>query len=176
MICTLDIFITKLQLFINSLPKGEVIALEGRCASGKTTIAKGLENVTIIHCDDYFAKDDVLDFKRLSNDIDNCKELIKNKKTNKYKYLAYDCHNQKYIEKELIIKDYLLVEGVYGYSDKLKDKYDKLCFVVVSKDEQNKRLLTRGEDIYNKFVSIWIPREEKYFENNKYVEIADALI
>ncbi len=177
---SLDLKCKKLQMYLSLHKKATVFSLEGRCASGKTTISKMLENVTVLHCDDYFTENEPLDFIRLKEDIENIKKLMKNKSQSDdnltYKYTAYDCHSKSYYQKEVVVKDYLLVEGVFSYHQNIRESIDKLLFMVVTKDVQNERLMKRNKDMYDKFIRVWIPREEQYYSNNKYIEYADELI
>ena len=167
--------VLKLQKYIDSLPSNKltIIALEGRCASGKSTITNKLNNVTIIHADDFFSKTDLLNFDALD------KVLSKLKLNEKLEYTVYNCMNDTYqtkiIEK---IKPVVIVEGVYSFHQKIRNYYDKLIYVETSKELQISRLKARtnSQTLYDKFINIWVPREEEYYNSNNYVEISDIII
>lgn len=171
----LEYRITKLQNFIDQLPtdKLTLISVEGKCASGKTTICNKLTGVTIIHADDFFSKIDVLDFKKLESIINNL-EIGKS-----ISYVAYDCQNDSFYEKELInISPVVIIEGVFSYKEPLKKYYDKLVFFETTKELQKIRLLkkTNNKTIIDNYLKKWIPREDKYFDEHNYILDADIII
>lgn len=175
MFLPLEFRILKLQKFIDSLDlsKLNIIAVEGRCASGKTTICNKLQNATIIHADDFFSKTDLLDYDLLKKLLDKL-QIGKN-----IKYTAYSCQTNSYYEKEIIdVKPIVIIEGVYSYSNPLKKYYTNLVYIETSKDLQSKRLMqkTNNKNIIDSYLNKWIPREEAYFNENNYIEIADLII
>lgn len=175
-----DIRVNKLNDFINSLSDKSIIAVEGRCASGKTTITNQLESinksVTVIHADDFFSpnKSDRLDFNRLIKLI----ETIKKEKENKViEYEVYDCKTKSYYNKNLTIKKYIIIEGVYSFDERLREYYDKMIFFIVDKQTQKNRLEQRcNKELLEKFNCIWIPREEDYYNKYDFILKADSLI
>jgi len=58
----------------------------------------------------------------------------------------------------------------------LIDIYDLKIFLGISREEQNRRLLERsGPELYEKFQTIWIPMEDRYFEAFKIKEKSDLI-
>lgn len=172
---SLDIRTNKLQLFLDNLPKDKltVIALEGRCASGKTTISNNIKNATIINADDFFSKNDVLDFELLYKLLSQ----LEIKKTVTYK--VYSCSTNEYYFKTIKkVEPIVIIEGVYSYHPKIRKYINRLVYVETTKKLQYERLKQRTENlqIYNKFINVWIPREEKYFNENTYIIDADIII
>ncbi len=172
---TTELRTKKLEQYIDSLPKETltIIAVEGRCASGKSTITSNLKDITLIHADDFFSKTDVLDFDLLE-------QLIKKLKIGEtINYTAYNCSNETYFTKTLEnIKPIVIIEGVYSYHPKVRKYINRLVYFEVTKDLQINRLKNRttNQFLYNKFINIWIPREEKYFSDNTYIIDADIII
>ncbi|HRX14386.1 MAG TPA: hypothetical protein P5087_05165, partial [Eubacteriales bacterium] len=84
-------------------------------------------------------------------------------------YKKYDCQTDTFTDESTQPRQINIVEGVYSASNGLAEKYDiivKLCANCVT---QQKRLLSRsGEDILKKYKGIWLPLENKYFENNNF--------
>ena len=164
-----------------------VIAIDGPCGGGKTTLAAEIEKelgFNILHMDDFylpFQERDKnwmniiaghMDFNRL---IENVLEPYKSgKKTN---YVSYDCHSDKYLQEIPIdISKILVIEGSYT-SHPILDKYVALkVFVDIDKDEQVKRLTKRNPDVVDKFLAMWVPFENNYFESLKIKEKSDVVV
>ena len=164
-----------------------VISIDGPCGGGKTTLATEIEKelgFNILHMDDFylpFQERDKnwmnivaghMDFNRL---IENVLEPYKyGKKTN---YVSYDCHSDKYLQEIPIDLDKILIlEGSYT-SHPILDKYVALkVFVDIDKDEQVKRLTKRNPDVVDKFLSMWVPFENRYFEELKIKENSDVVV
>ena len=171
-----QMYIDQVKANINTLDKKVLIALEGRCASGKTTISKLIKDVTLIHIDDFFdeKKEDRLNYKELINLLNRIKyakvgEIIE--------YNAFSCRDWKYYKKEITVNNVILFEGVYSYSEEIRDYFDKVIFSVISKDEQLYRLNKRENEYYlQKYLNEWIPREEEYYESFDFVSNANILI
>ena len=176
---SVDLRVKKLQNYIDLLNEKNnryIVSLEGRCASGKTTLSKELKNITLIHVDDFF---DEKGLERLNyKDLKNLLEKIKNANIgDKITYKAFNCRNWSYYEKEIVVSKVVVVEGVYSYSEEIRSYFDKLVFSVISKEEQLNRLQKRESEKYlQKYLNIWIPREEEYYKTFDFVSNADILI
>ncbi len=176
---SVDLRVKKLQNYIDLLNEKNnryIVSLEGRCASGKTTLSKELKNITLIHVDDFF---DEKGLERLNyKDLKSFLERIKNANIgDKIIYKAFSCRNWSYYEKEILVSKVIVVEGVYSYSEEIRSYFDKLVFSVISKEEQLNRLQRRESEKYlQKYLNIWIPREEEYYKTFDFVSNADILI
>ena len=164
-----------------------VIAIDGPCGGGKSTLASEIEKelgFNILHMDDFYLPFDKrdknwmniiaghMDFNRL---IEKVLEPYKSgQKTN---YVSYDCHSDKYLQEIPIDLDKILViEGSYT-SHMVLDKYvDLKVFVDIDKDEQVKRLTKRNPDVVAKFLAMWVPFENNYFESLKVKEHSDLVV
>ena len=184
-----QMYIDQVKANINTLDKKVLIALEGRCASGKTTISKLIKDVTLIHIDDFFdeKKEDRLNYKELINLLNR----IKNAKVGEIiEFNAFSCRDWKYYKKEITVNNVILFEfksfaalffiffeGVYSYSEEIRDYFDKVIFSVISKDEQLNRLNKRENEYYlQKYLNEWIPSEEEYYKSFDFVSNANILI
>lgn len=164
-----------------------VIAIDGPCGGGKSTLASEIEKVlgfNILHMDDFYLPFDKrdknwmniiaghMDFERLIENV--LKPYMSGEKTN---YISYDCHSDKYLQEIPIDLDKILViEGSYT-SHPVLDKYVNLkIFVDIEKDEQIKRLTKRNPDVVDKFLSMWVPFENNYFESLKIKENSDLVV
>lgn len=160
------------------LQKGRItIAIDGPCASGKTTLANYLSDkidAQVIHMDDFFLPFDMRTEKRLSQAggnvhyerfADEVVNVIKNGKS--FKYGVFDCHTGNVINSEPIspLKN-IIIEGSYSLHPEISDDiYDLKIFLEVDGETQLERILNRnGAEALKVFKSKWIPLENKYFE------------
>lgn len=149
-----------------------LVAIDGRCASGKTTIAMNLESMlpcSVFHMDDFFLpiqKRSALpggniDYERI------CKEILQPCKNNAatVRFRPFDCHMQNFAQwmtKE--IKPFVIIEGSYSCHPILFHFFNLHIFITVEKAEQKNRILARnGAKGWNVFMTQWIPLEEEYF-------------
>ena len=152
-----------------------IIAIDGRCASGKTTLAKQLQQelcCNVIHMDDFYLplnKRDAdwqhipgknIDFQSLLNVFGNIKAQ------SEYQFSPYSCQKGAYGEVLTFSSNPItIIEGSYSCHPDLYDHYDVRIFLDISSDEQKKRIHIRnGEEGYARFQKIWIPLEETYFQ------------
>jgi len=80
-------------------------------------------------------------------------------------YRAYLCKTREYTTVEVSALPFLLVEGSYSLHPEVGFEYDLRIFVQVEREVQLQRLLAReGEEGLQRFCSMWMPREDAYFE------------
>ena len=152
-----------------------IAAIDGRCASGKTTAAEEIKkrcDCNVIQMDHFFLQPFQRTEKRLSEPGGNVdyervfKEvLIPLEKGESFSYCPYDCHKQEMGEPVHIdLKRINIIEGSYSCHPFLGRFYDLKIFMTVDKEEQALRIKKRnGERGYINFKEKWIPLEEKYF-------------
>lgn len=181
--------IEKIKKLVNDkkLSGQVVISIDGPCGGGKTTIAKMIEEelgYNILHMDDFYLPFDKrdknwmniiaghMDYDRL---IENVLKPYKEKKQTNY--ISYDCHSDKYLQEIPIDLDkFLVIEGSYT-SNPILDKYvSAKIFVDIDKVEQVKRLTKRNPSVVDKFLSMWVPFENRYFDELKIKDISDLVI
>ena len=164
-----------------------VISIDGPCGSGKSTLALQIEkefDFNILHMDDFylpFQKRDKnwmntiaghMDFDRL---IENVLKPYKDKR--KTNYISYDCHSDKYLQEIPIdCSKLLVIEGSYSSHFVLNEYVDLKIFIDIDKDEQVKRLTKRNPRVVDKFLSMWVPFENNYFNTLKIREKSDLVI
>lgn len=178
----LDLNLRTLQLqnYLDNINNFCIIALEGRCASGKTTITSNLKNVTIIDVDEFFLRKELKTEERLNEiggniDYDLYEQCLQKIKPNTtITYTIFDCTTQSYQEKTIYIKDKVLLVGVYSYHQKIRKYINKLIFLIVDKDTQLERLKQRK--MYLRFINEWVPMEEKYYNSFDFIGSSDILI
>ena len=159
---------------IKNATRRTVIALDGRSASGKTTLAQKIKdktNCAVVHMDDFFVKKERrrsevggnIDFERLITDV-----LIPFKNGEKVIYRPFLCKKGEMGE-EVVIEgiDSLILEGAYSTHTLVEEFLDFSFFLDISKEEQLERIRKRNPDNFEDFINIWIPREEEYFKSKK---------
>lgn len=163
-----------------------IIAMDGRCGAGKTTLASlinaGLGG-NVIHADDFFLRPEQrtkerltspggnLDRERLESEV-----LVPLSRGEKFFYNPYDCRTQGMKDAVCVEPCALnIIEGSYSCHPELRKYYDYSAFLTVDSTEQERRIKLRcGEDGWAAFAEKWIPLEEKYFkecETQKYCDI-----
>lgn len=179
----------KLIKEIKNLDKPHIIiAIDGRCASGKTTLAAELKkelNCNVIHADSFFLRpeqrtktrlntpDGNIDYERLENEV-----LIPLRLGEDFSYRPYDCRTQDFLPPVSVKKNRInIVEGAYSCNPHLFRYYDCTVFMTTDPSEQLKRILNRnGSEGLKAFKEKWIPLEEKYFKKCNIKEQSDFII
>ncbi len=152
-----------------------ILAIDGRCAAGKTTFASELQKKTgccVIHMDDFFLRPQQRTPQRLAQAGGNIdyervlsEALIPLRKNETACYRPYDCHTQSFKQPIIVLPQPLIVfEGSYSCHPKLFSLYDYHIFITLNPDEQLRRIEKRnGPQALSVFKDKWIPLEEKYF-------------
>ncbi len=162
-----------------------VVAIDGMCASGKSTVAAFLASVfdcNIIHVDDFFLPSDKRTTERLSEVGGNMHReklasVLQDALRGDFSYRPYQCWRQK--EGESVYfhnKPLLIVEGSYSMHPELREYYDITAFSKISAEEQLARIKARDPELVDRFVKEWIPMEERYFEAMNISEISRFII
>ncbi|MCM1387999.1 MAG: AAA family ATPase [Bacillus sp. (in: Bacteria)] len=175
---------------IKALPKEEqlqLVAIEGRCAAGKTTLAEHLSkelNCPVIHMDHFFLRPEQRTKRRLSTpggNVDYERFLmevmapLRMGMGKDFRYRPYDCQKKRWAKSiHIIPQDLVIVEGSYSCHPALWENYDLKIFLNVDKDKQLKRIEERGgKDALTAFREKWIPLEEMYFSACRIAEHCD---
>ena len=152
-----------------------LVAIDGRCASGKTTLASLIKeetNCNIIHMDNFFLRAEQRTKERLQEpggnvDYERVKEevLIPLSQGHEFSYQPFDC---KSMELKSPVKTkpaaVTIIEGSYSCHPVLWDFYDLRIFLNTTPEEQLRRIKKRnGTEAAQVFLNKWIPLEEKYF-------------
>lgn len=165
----------------------KTMAIDGRCASGKTTLSNILSekvNAEIIRMDDFFLPLNLRTKERLALPGGNVhyerfiKEVIEPLKEGKsFTYHIFNCSIMDYLgEKKIEGKGLVIIEGTYALSPIFNHYYDKGVFFTLDEEEQKGRLLERSPEKYEAFISRWIPMEENYFNSLRIEENADLVL
>lgn len=176
---------------VNSLKENAnqiVVAIDGRCGSGKSTYAKLLSflfDSPVVHLDDFFlplflrTKERLqqtggnVDYERFSKEV---LSRIKDKKEICYK--PFDCSSMDFGEEiKISYSSVIIIEGSYALHPFFGDYADIKIFSDVNKNIQKERILKRnGEKWAENFFEKWIPMEERYSCEFKIKDKADFII
>jgi len=172
-------FHTLLSLFCNIdalLDEFEqvIIAIDGDCGAGKTTVAKLLAKVydcNIIHMDDFFLQPHQITPERLETPGENIDHerfldsvILPLKTGTTFHYCPYNCQSKTFTTPITITpKQLTIIEGSYSHHPNLSKFYDSKIFIKADKLVQIPRLKARNSrELLEKFKTTWIPMEKKY--------------
>lgn len=151
------------------------IAIDGGCASGKSTLAALLKSVyvcNVFSMDDFFLRPSQRTRERLAEPGGNVdyerfgKEVMEPLLTGEpFSYRPYDCKRQE-LSREVRsdVCRLNIVEGAYSLHPRLRDAYDLTVFLKIEPEEQKRRLFKRNKEMCERFIREWIPLENKYFD------------
>ena len=173
---------------LNRFAAPVLVALDGRCGSGKTTLAAQLaqqfpQSITV-HTDDFYLPPASrvanweqipcanMDLERLRAQV-----LTPARAGQAIPYRAYSCRAGAYLPEQCFAPQPLvIVEDSYSCHPTLADCYDLKVFVTCSKEEQARRLLAREGERYSGFTARWIPLEEGYFAKFQIEQTVDFIL
>ena len=149
-----------------------VVAIDGRCCSGKTTLAAFLARRfggRVVHIDDFFLPFDLRTPDRLAQIGGNIhaerlmQEVLSHIRDTKLYYNRFSCRNGRFEQVRLTGGALTVVEGSYSLLPQLRDFYDLTVFCTIGASSQRKRVTAREGERAQMFFDRWIPMEERYF-------------
>lgn len=165
-----------------------LVALDGRCGSGKTTLAAQLaerfpQSITL-HTDDFYLPPPqrVTGWERIpcaNMHLERLRaEAVAPARAGRAVcYKAYSCREGAYLPPRVFgPAPLVIVEGSYSHHPSLATCYDLRVFVTCSKAEQARRLQAREGARYAAFVERWVPLEEAYFAKYAIEPHADLIL
>ena len=185
--CKILPILRKAKEYVND-NKPCIIAIDGRAASGKTTLANCLKSVLdsdVISMDDFFLPPILrteerlneiggnIHYERFSNEVI---PFLFEKKPFSYRF--FDCSIMDFAGmREIRDKQFRIVEGSYSHHPKFGKYATITIFCDVMPEKQIDRIRKRnGEKMLKTFISKWIPMEERYFENFSIKDNSDFYI
>lgn len=154
-----------------------LIGIDGRCASGKTTLASLLQascDCSVIHMDHFFLRPEQRTEERLREPGGNvdyerfmAEVLFPLCSEEPFSYSPFDCKTQSLMEPVPVNpRPVNIIEGSYSCHPLLKDYYHLKIFLTTTPEEQMRRILLRnGAERAPMFREKWIPLEEQYFSS-----------
>ena len=186
---TLEILHDILTAALDQHPtKPLVLALDGRCGSGKTTLANALARQfpasVVLRTDDFYLPPAQrahgweqtpcanMDLARLRDEA-----LRPAYAGQAAAYRAYSCRQGDFLPPvQLPAQPLVILEGSYSHHPLLTGYETLRVFVTCSKEEQTRRLQAREGERYASFAARWIPLEEGYFAKYQIAENADFVV
>mgnify|MGYP003290817211 CR=1 FL=1 len=152
-----------------------VIAIDGNCTAGKTTLAAVLEkeyDCNVFHMDDFFLRPEQrtadryaqpggnVDYERFREEV-----LLPLKMGVPFAYRPFSCKTFSLRDAvEVTPKALNIVEGTYCLHPFFGDVYDWKLFLSIDPDLQRQRISQRPQHLQERFFTDWIPMEKLYFD------------
>lgn len=152
-----------------------LLALDGACASGKTTLAAFLQKLygcPLFHMDDFFLRPEQRTPERYAEPGGNvdrerflAEVLIPLRTGETVQYRRFDCSTFTVLPPKPIAAGRLnVIEGTYSLHPDLEKQYNLSAVLKIPPDLQRERIITRnGVEMAQRFFDTWIPLEERYF-------------
>lgn len=156
--------------------KPEILALDGRCGSGKSFLAALLSEVfgcSVFHMDDFYLPPERRGEEWMSQPGGNIdrerflKEvLVPLHGGEKISYRPYSCQRGAMMPPTDVQPGRLaVVEGSYSLHTDFRAYYDYCVFLTCLSNVQQRRIFLRSDgNRLHDFLEWWIPAEERYFE------------
>ena len=164
-----------------------IIAIDGKCASGKTTLAAQLSkkyNCNVFRMDDFFLRPEQrtqerymqiggnVDYERFNEEV-----LLPLLSGRAFSYRPFDCQTFTLGAPESApVKKLNIVEGTYSMHPYFSDPYHLKLLTTVDPDTQRRRILERPAFLHERFFTQWIPLENDYFEKLRIADKADLIL
>jgi uridine kinase len=152
-----------------------VIAIDGNCTAGKTTLAAALEkeyDCNVFHMDDFFLRPQQrtaerytqpggnVDYERFRDEV-----LLPLRKGSAFAYRPFSCKTFSLGEPVKVMPKVLnIVEGTYSLHPYFERPYDLKIFLSVDPQVQLERISQRPPHLVQRFITDWIPMEKQYFD------------
>ena len=152
-----------------------VIAIDGNCTAGKTTLASVLAkeyDCNVFHMDDFFLRPEQRTAQRYAQpggnvDYERFREevMIPLKAGRPFAYRPFSCKTFTLSEPVTVMPKQLnIVEGTYCMHPYFGDVYDLKLHLSIAPDLQRMRIYQRPRHVQERFFTDWIPMEKRYFD------------
>lgn len=164
-----------------------IVAIDGNCTAGKTTLANQLAanyDCNIFHMDDFFLRPEQrtverfaeiggnVDYERFSREV-----LLPLKSGKHFSYRPFDCSTFQLTDPLVVMPKKLnIIEGTYSLHPYFGDIYDLKICLTISPELQHQRILERPAFLHKRFFEAWIPMENRYFEGFAVSEKCDIVL
>ena len=161
-----------------------VVAIDGNCTAGKTTLARLLEqeyDCNVFHMDDFFLRPEQrtaeryaqpggnVDYERFYEEV-----LLPLKAGKAFSYRPFSCKEMALAEPVAVTPKQLnIVEGTYSQHPYFGERYDLKVFLSVDAKTQKVRIAQRPAHLQERFFTHWIPMEKLYFDTFQIKEKSD---
>ena len=151
-----------------------IVAIDGKCTSGKTTLASKLAEIydcNVFHIDDFFLRPEQrtperfaevggnVDYERFQEEV-----LLPLKNGKAFSYRPFDCSTFTLSAPVTVAPKKLnIIEGTYSHHPYFGNPYDLKILLTVDEETQRQRIQERPAFLHKRFFETWIPMENKYF-------------
>ena len=151
-----------------------IVAIDGKCTSGKTTLASKLAEIydcNVFHMDDFFLRPEQrtperfaevggnVDYERFHEEV-----LLPLKSGKAFSYRPFDCSTFALSAPVTVAPKKLnIIEGTYSHHPYFSNPYDLKIMLTVDEETQRQRVLERPAFLHKRFFEEWIPMENRYF-------------
>lgn len=182
-----DEIISRVEALLGS-KRVVLIAIEGNCCAGKTTMAARLGEkleANVFHLDDYFLQPHMRTPEQLSQPGGNVdaerflsQVLVPASRGEAVTVQKYDCHADALLPPVSVSpKRVVIAEGAYSLHPLLNSYYDLKIFCRIGTNLQEKRILARnGAIALPMFQKRWIPLENAYFSGLDILPQCDIVV
>ena len=164
--------------------KQVLVAIDGNCTAGKTTLAAVLEkeyDCNVFHMDDFFLRPEQrtqeryaqpggnVDYERFQEEV-----LLPLKEGQAFSYRPFSCKTFTLSDAVQVGPKALnIIEGTYCLHPYFGNVYDLQVFLSIDSELQKERVCLRPKQVQQRFFTDWIPMEQTYFEYYGIPEQAD---
>ena len=182
--------ITALFSAIDSLLQKQarvIVAIDGKCASGKTTLAARLAEIydcNVFHMDDFFLRPEQrtperfaeaggnVDYERFHEEV-----LLPLLSGRGFSYRPFDCRTFTLSGPVSVpVKRLNIIEGSYSMHPYFRDPYDLKLLLTVDEETQRQRILQRPPFLHQRFFTEWIPMENRYLAHFRIQDRCDLVL
>lgn len=163
-----------------------IIAIDGKCCSGKSSLADLLKekyDAVLIRTDDFYLPQEARTESRMKEiaghmDYERFNDDVVSNLGKEFTYYKYNREIDKFDKIELIKNNKLIiVEGTYSLLPYFDKYYDLSIFLDIEYDNQINRIIARnGESKLKDYVNKWIVYENRYFNFYNIKHKADIYI
>lgn len=164
-----------------------VVAIDGQCTSGKTTLAGKLAEIydcNLIHLDDFFLRPEQRTEERFAQvggnvDYERFREEVLEPLAagGEFAYRPFSCSTFTLTQPVTVpVKGLTIVEGSYSLHPYFGEPYGLKVLLTVDPETQRQRILERPAFLHSRFFEQWIPMENRYFEEFRIEERADLIL
>jgi uridine kinase len=153
-----------------------IVAIDGKCTSGKTTLAGRLAEIydcNVFHMDDFFLRPEQrtaerfaeiggnVDYERFMEEV-----LTPLKAGYAFSYRPFDCSTFTLAAPVSVVPKKLnIIEGTYSHHPHFGNPFDLKIVLTIDDQTQRKRILQRPAFLHQRFFGEWIPMENRYFDS-----------
>ena len=164
-----------------------IVAIDGSCTSGKTTLATRLAEIydcNVFHMDDFFLRPEQrtqeryaevggnVDYERFREEV-----LLPLKSGKPFSYRPFDCSTFTLSDPVTVTPRKLnIIEGSYSHHPYFGDPYDLKILLTIPPELQQQRILQRPAFLHERFFEEWVPMENRYFEKFRISDKCDVIL